>query len=117
MLPVLLVLNVLVSMMVTDFKAGCNMVSKEQANYNSYIGLYDGLKRYSSLAYSGFRISIYYLDYENDKVSFSLTEPVCKDYAKIKVSYVNSGSSRTYTLDSIGYFNGCVKENLKKFSD
>jgi hypothetical protein len=112
----MMVLNVLISIVIVDFKAEGNIVSKEQANYNSYIGLCDGLKRYSSLSYSGFRIAIYYLNYENENISFCLTEPVCKDYTKVKVSFINSGAMRVYTLDSIGYFNGCVKENLKKFS-
>jgi hypothetical protein len=112
----MMILNVLISMMVIDFKAECNIVSKEQASYNSDIGLCDGLKRYTSLAYSGFRISIYYLDYENENIRFCLGEPVCTDYTKVKISYINSGESRIYTIDSIGYFQGCVKENLKNFS-
>jgi hypothetical protein len=112
-----MILNVLINIVMTDYKAGANIVSKEQANYNSEIGICDSFKRYSYLSYSGFRIAIYYLNYENQNISFSLASPVSDDYVKIKVSYINANGLREYTLDSIGYFYGCEKETLKKFSN
>lgn len=114
MLPVMLTLNIIMDLILTDLKTGCNVISKEQANYNSEIGLADALKRYSSLSYSDFRVSIYYLNFDNNTLQFSMTEPHDYNYVKVLISYANNGTNnRLYSIDSIGHFDGCVKEIVK----
>lgn len=117
MIPVMLVLFCVSDLTLTDFKTGCNVIAKEQAEYNSEIGMSDALKRYSGLTYSGFRISTYYMDLSTDIPLTTAAVSSSNNYVKVKVSYVNSSGKRVYTVDAIGYYYGSEKEKLYRFTE
>lgn len=117
MIPVMLVLNCLSDLTLTDFKAGSNVIAKEQAYYNSEIGICDALNRYGGLSYSGFRISIYYIELETDTPKIAIALPSSNDYIKVKVSYEYKNGKKLYTVDAIGYYYESEKEGVYKFSE
>jgi hypothetical protein len=116
MIPVIMISMELMDLTLMDLKTNLNVSLKQQSYYNAECGMLDGLKRYDCLSYDGFRISIYYINFSDYGVKFTLTNPKNSDYAKVKLSYVAQNNERVYTIESTGFYHDCINKNTYNFT-
>lgn len=110
MIPVMLISLALLDLVATDYMTNINIEAKAQTLYNAETGIEDGLDRYKYITYDGFRMSKYYLDFQSDKMQYTLVDPNDNDYAKVEVSYNNIKNNRIYRIKAIGIYKGCIKD-------